>query len=829
MHQPIPLGGLMAVGSPEDVPIDRANVCHDCVVLPDGSVDGRHGYRNVLAEGTAVATPASGVQGLWRFRPHPSLGVTIAVIDGVVWWGRDPSTEAGTVASWTYIGAAPSGTAVFSATAKISGCQMGSYFYLASDVAGAAWQRVAWNNVLTAGCALSLASIAAISAPTLTSFSESSSYSITEFNGLSAPSASGAALYSAWPSGTNLPTGWRVMAGTSTNTRALVGSHLTFTLPDASGQTGADWGGCDWLLVVVSPQDTGSENGKVEISVAAQVAGSPGTFVTLGEVHDVPPIAGSPNHVYLSLAGLPDTVRRAAKYMRFTLVGGSATSRYVVFLLGYCAFYGLPSARPGKYTATVYNASTLQESELSNTLEVNPTAAISAPSFVDLYAGDDGGWLQGGASRASLRRNDERCFNVGYGLDYPVSTDAVGSKITVTITKPASGWAAGSYVRLWKETETGRRLVGTSSALAGSESTVTIADTMGVRILSQQKYKVGGTPPAVSALVAKGRRILAAGAAPTGAAIADQHPERLYVSSYAAPAEAQDAYPTFPAVPVDDADGWQMDLASKLDAIRCTVEGDALYLLTTEHVYSMGYLSHDQTPSMVADRGVLGSRGAIYAEQMLVWAAPDGIWAAANRAERLELTADVRDTYTGWLVPSSGVVLAYKDRMLYVYETTRMMTYSFVTGRWATGTLAHSIVAAASWSDGVTGRQQAWLATSGGRVVRMGAGATRDDDVARPAWEYRTGYDMAAVNGRVAWMLVDASGPVDVALHRDEGSVLFPQWMRMTPRDAYSMVERHGAADQRRSYRWGVGITAAADVRLRGLWWERSEIESRGG
>lgn len=824
----VPLGGLYSRGVVEATPWGRAQVAQDCIV-DNGALRGRPGYRNVGTSGSVVATPASGAQGIWRFRPHPDLAVTICCIDGSVYWIKDPTTDTAQNGTWALVTGA---SGVFASTAKICGAQMDQYLYLASDVQDASWRRVRWSGSVGSP-AFSLDTIAAMPKPTISSMTETPSMPLTwtlfkdlTVTGSTTPSVAGSySLPSSWDPN-SIMTNWRLLRGASNTSNAAVGGYVTYTLAAA-----ADWRNDAWLLVGVSPLDSGGTNGTVEVSVAADVSGSPGDFVSIGRTYDTWPrwsgadVGGAPNHIYCALDGLPDAIRSAAKYVRFKWVEGPASLGCYALVYGFMSLPERHLTRPVRYYATIYDATTGTESELSAEFTANPLAIVSASALQDVRCGN--GHAEGGTSWLAMLAPTltPRCFNDEAGLDRPQAS-AVGTNLTLRVTLPSSALVqSGHHVRVWKITTTGKRLAIDYTLTASDKSAgyVLLTDQSGQSALAAELYRPGGAPPAVSAMAVKGRRIVCSGVAGTGAAVKDQHPNRLYVSSYLAINDTSDPYPVFPAVPVDDTDGWQFDLASRADVVRSIIVGDAVYILTSEAVYSMSILAQDQAPQLVLSRGCRSRYGAVYAEDQLIWASSDGVYAARGRSQWKELTAEVRSYYTDVFGADLTTIVAYRNRRLTIMRagatTETFMRMVIDEEAWTTGTYGHRMQSAACWSEQSGSSQQAWILGADGRVVRMQDTATGyDDDVVIPVWVYRTGWARSADLTRVKRIVADATDALTVSTIDYDGHTVAS--LSIPAPATGEEVIAPGVAGSR-AFKWALGVASAAATVVRSLAWER--------
>ena len=164
------------------------------------------------------------------------------------------------------------------------------------------------------------------------------------------------------------------------------------------------------------------------------------------------------------------------------------------------------------------------------------------------------------------------------------------------------------------------------------------------------------------------------------------------------------ALPAWPSTATADADGWSYDVyPSSLEQIQCVSgDGDNVYILTQETVYSLADLTPGSTPYLVFRRGALGAHACCYAEDRFFWASYDGVYQAEGVNRIAELTQGIRILYKDWFAPDARVSMAYQSRKLMVFQpqtdgTTRYLRYDFVTQRWTRGTLADNVFMPAFW------------------------------------------------------------------------------------------------------------------------------------
>ena len=662
----VPFGGRQALEEDEAVPLEAALKATNCYV-DFRSVRPRNGYIAL----TAAAVGSGTVQHIGRFRPDRTTVRTVMVRGGEVWTITDPSSRLLSDGSAVSLGTP------FADTDIISGAQLGTNYYLGTSGTAAA-RRIKWTTPETYALE-SLERIPQGSKPTNAAFG---AISFTLFKDLAAPDDNACVFgTSGIPAGA---TNWRSVTLTGANDDPLVNAYCDFTLG-----ANFDARAYDWLVVAITPRNTGNANGAVTIEVGSDSGGSPVNLTSVGVIYDVPPIGGSPNLIFCSLQGLVASVRSAVRHIRFTNTGSSG-GKYGLY--GYAFLPAPPLAIPEKYYVSFQNSATGQESELTEALDVTirdqDKLNLGTPptlTYVNCYL-ETTGFLTTSGNDDILSGANRRVFNREAGKVYPTLKE-IGAVVTINGTSPAV--TGPDLVRLWKQTDGGIRLVGTA-AYPGASTAYSVADTIGLGILSNTLYKAGGTPPTMIALAAHAGRLIAL------------YQNDVYVSSFIPVSATTNPYPQFPSVPVEDADGHRFSVSpTKAEQGQIVVEGDDVYVLTSGKCYVMP----DMGPFTLQwiellNRGCLGA--AAWIENRLIWVAYDGVYTAANRVFQDELTKSIRRLFIDTFAPDSTVQLGYKRRKLYVTKGTSQMRYDFVTETW-TGphTIAHTVSETVSWTETV--------------------------------------------------------------------------------------------------------------------------------
>jgi hypothetical protein len=642
----------------------------------------------------------------------------------------------------------------------------------------------------------------------------------TAFSGLASPTISGIAVIqtNANTGMSGLPSTWRAFTRTNNgNNDPASGVSVTYNFGSPF-----DARAYDWLAVAVVPRDR-EYVGQIDISVGEDSMGSPSGMTVVGSTYDVPPAVGSPNLVWCYLGGVPSSVRDSLRYIRFSLVG-SFGGKFAVY--GYAFFPAMPLQSPEKYYVSFQNSATLQESKLTEALEVTVTDADkSYPLYPNCYL-DNATFKNNAGDDDPLSTANRRIFNREAGKSMPTK-DQLGALITVSGTTPAV--TGPDTVRLWKETQNGIRLVNTA-AYPGASSAYAIIDTGGLGTLANTKYKAGGVGPRCSALAAKDGRLVAG------------YENRLYISSFTPTATTSTPFPQWPDVAIEDSDGWSFDLApANTEQILTLANGDAMYIGTNQATYVMQDLAAPilgERPSfyLLFNRGVVSRRGSIFRENRYFWASHDGVYSAANRSNVVELSEDIRRVYVDWLLPDSTLVMAYKDRVLWVVRGAKYLRYSFVTGRWARGSFANTVEHFDGWRDPTGTVEECWLFLNNGHIGRLQASATSDLMVdstagtAIPDWEYSTGFDVPGVQSRVRYVAGQVDGAVEVSVCKTTSNADLTNLRRivLSPSNEGNEDEQPSPADLR-GLKFRVRITGKSTTTCKRLMWERDVLGSKGG
>jgi len=774
MFQEIPFGGLHALEADELVGIEEAIHATDCI-LDDATIRPREGYRRVSA--SALGSAGDAVQGLWRFRPSANSARTVAVLGGKIYTLSDPSSED-----------TSDGTATLSAqisgweTAAISAAVWGEHLYIASDVAGSAWRRMDSSYNLQ-----TLTALARGDKPSATL----STLSVVRYaDGTVSLSTSGGAVT------TSFQTDWyRVDGGGSAS--CPVGGEVVVDLGSATNLLGYNW-----IALLVTPPTASQGGGVVEIAVATAT----GAYETIGSTHDGPGW-GSPTVLYAPLVGLTTATRQAVRRIRFRLT--RSAGKWAVY--GHMFVPTAPQTGTIKYRVTFFQSSTQQRSDPTEEIEVSIRRSdITIPTIHSLYADRDGFTDGGQLSLDPTTIPLARFANRQNGESYPARDDFAGVP-TITGSIPSgSQYPSSDLVELWRLTVTGWRRAKTQT-LTGGETTYSLVDDQGDVVLGNEIYRAGGSPPRCTALAARASRLIAG------------HENRVYISGYIAPSVTSTPYPQFPSIALEESDGWAFDISpGKTEQIQAIVNGNGLYILTNESCYVMSDLSPGSVPERVFDRGVNGRRGALFAENILIWASWDGIYTARNRSEITELTQSIRRLYIDWFQPDSTVVLGYKNRVLYAECNQRGLRYDFVTDTWTQHTRPDVFQHSVFWRD-PTGKPQLWFFTQTRFVQRIQSTATTDDGVARPAWEYQTGYAFMPTRGRVRQIMLQVDkGPVSVELLSGTTAASrtrsFSTGLHALPMPA-----------DWTSYQFRIRLIGHGGARVSRLLWERQEVAGEGG
>lgn len=791
----VPFGSLSGLDADELIPLDKALDCSDVVVW-DGTLRGRNGYRNALP---ASVGGAGAVQGLWRYRPGvlsaSPAAKTVAARGGKVYGAADPSTEIlSDGASLEATDQAGGTITPFGGAANVSAAQLGKYLYMASDETGITWRRMRSDYKLESLVALDKGAKPA---------GATTGPAKTLFNSLAAPTLSGgvasAALFTDWVQFTGM----------------VQGSTVEYTLPG-----GANWASYNWLQLFITPPTQSNGAGHIKVSVAVAA----GSYFDVSEMYDTPG-DGSPDVIWVDLRSLDAATRLAPGKIKFTLISGGG--QFAVH--AYMPIPNSPGSGPQQYYTTFYNSVTLQESLLTDPVIVQINSdGLVIPTYHAVYA-QYASFNDGNAAADSKPESIPfaRNFNAGATIPYPSTGDYSGLiTISGAIPGTVSAGPLADTVRLWRLTSTGIRLVKTAPIING-QATYSITDDTGQATLSHQLYIPGGTPPPCSAMAARGGRIVCAGD--------PANPNRVNISSYVPFGATTDPFPQFPASPQTSSDGWSFDVGpSPAEQILYMVDGDALYLLSNEAAYSIYDLSAPiggAIPPLfrIVGKGIIGRRAATWAEQSLYWCSHDGIYSAYNRVDFQEFSQDIRRLYLTWFLPDNTVVMGYQDRKLYAVRGTKMLCYDFVKKMWSRHNLTHSMSHAAQWRDPSGTLQRLWFLESTGKLMRWQPGvsftdagrAASDDGSAIPAWTYGTGFAVTPAKMRTKFVYLD-SGGATVTVYKDIGGAGRAKTFASGEHELAFAPDIVG-------YKLRLVVTAANAVQVKRLMWERLATTGKGG
>lgn len=702
---PIPFSGIQTLVDDDLVGIDEAVLAENCFI-DDDTIRPRNGYRAA----TSSIIGSGDVQGIWRFRPSASSARTVVVAGGTVHTVTDPPNDPTTGAVSTI------GTA-FGTNANVSAAQLQQYLYICAD------ENTPMQRLTPAYTLETLGMLAKGASPTV-SFS---SLSVLKFSNL----ASG------------------VLTNATSN---IINTDYYQITPSIAGGgvvydygSNQNWLGINWLMVIVSPPTQSSGAGTITISLATASGG----FERVGEIYDTPG-GDAPVCVFCPLTSITNATRSAVRRIQF--VNSTTVRPFAVH--GTMSIPSAPGVGQIQYNLTFQNSTTKQESSPTDTTNVTFANNPSIPQFHAVSGHYNSFSDRGLLSADPDAMPSNLCFNKSANVALP-SRYEFASIPTFAGAIPTPNISPNAdNVRLWRLTETGWRLVKSLSYGAGI-TTYSITDDTGLDTLTHEQYMAGGTAPSMACLTARAQRLIGS------------RENRIYISSYTPTANPISPYPQFPDIPANEASGWSFDIApSNAEQVLWLGNGDALYILTNEAAYVMADLEPNSTPSKVFERGVLGRRGACWAEESLFFAAHDGIYALQNRAQASELSQSVRRMYSDWFQPDNTTIVCYQNRKLLVFCGTRYIRYDFVRGRWTRGTVPHQFLHAAQWRDPNGSIQHLWLLENGRNVMRWQPTATTDNGADIPSWRYWTGYEFTASKTRVRSIYVDTSEPIKLSLHR---------------------------------------------------------------
>jgi len=316
-------------------------------------------------------------------------------------------------------------------------------------------------------------------------------------------------------------------------------------------------------------------------------------------------------------------------------------------------------------------------------------------------------------------------------------------------------------------------------------------------------------------------------------------PPRVNISSFLAFATTgatysttTDAFPVFPATPIQGSDGWAFDVApTTAEQVQWCGNGDNTgYVITTEAAYYMSDLAapvnnlFSSLPIKIWQRGVMGRFAACWAENQLFWVGTDGIYAASNRASVTELTKEIRNFFRDTFAPDSTTIIGYQDRSLYAFCGTRYLRYSFSNNTWTSGTVAHTMVRAIFWRDPAGTRINFWMLASDGNLYRWQSSATTDGGTSIPTWIYSTGFQVEERNSIPRFLFVDSTATVTV-------SVLTTASASPVRSKSFSVTGEHELAfpPDLKGRKWRVKITGGNTTKVNRVMYQYKGVEARGG
>lgn len=824
----IHFGGLSGLVHPNRVPFPQAITATDCF-LDDDTVTGRTGYRSALQ--TFIASSGN-PQFMGRFQPDITLPAhTVVVISGNVWLVTEPSSDYASDSIATELS-----TGTFGATDSISGSQLGTNYYLATDNVVPKWVRIT--------SALSLEVLQQLPTPPLPSFSLSSlafvSFPVYTSHWTFAGGLSGSTPgISTWTSITG------TIGGTATQDLTLGGSADALDLQNTK-----------WLLVVCSPETQSGGGGQFKISL-----GNSGVYTDVQTIYDT--FGGdSPYAVYLLLDGIDKTVLQKVDAIRFTQVGPT-TDPFSV--LGYMVINTPPEPGTVPYFVTYFNSVTGAESVLSPvTNVVYNNNGVVFPQYAAARWHFNSFISAGTASTNPETLTTDANFNAGAGLQSPAATDfAPVYTFTGTVAIGAQ-YDKSDTVRLYRGTPAGISLVGSSvystdgtaanakradgsSFTTGtgtnsdlpsnvtywqaSGTTWSITDNTGMSASANMIYSAGGPGPRTVTMAGYAGRLIAA------------YANRVYISSFTPVTASSNLVPEWPPIAIQDSNGWSFDIdPSPTEQILSVVSGDAVYICTNSRILVLRDLTPGTVPFDVYNRGVIGRHAALYAEEQLLWASYDGVYSAQNVSNTSELSQAIRIyVYEDQFQPDSTVAIGYQLRKLHVFKGSIRLRHDFVTQKW-TGpdTLSNSVFMAISFV-GTSNLQcalqeQLWVLTNDLFVERFQPFCFLDNQIdvgagtVPNAWVYSTGFARTAKPGYVCELSVLASGLVTAkvaktldALEPDEARMLVANdqlWR--------TEVDFPGPTDLR-GKKLRVEFSGTNTVTLYSAHVTREEIDARGG
>lgn len=754
----VPFGGLSGLVHPNRVPFDQAITASDCF-LDDDTISGRTGYRSATPNYIAFN---KNPQFIGRFQPDITIPAhTVIVLSGDIWLMTEPSDDYTSDAVPTLLSAG-----VFEVNDEISGAQLGTNYYLATNNAVAKWVRIT--------SALALEVLQQLPAPPIPTATPST-LSFVPFPAYTSHWTFAGGLSGSTP---GIST-WTEITGTVGGTATV---DITLGVPaDALNLQNTKW-----LLVVCSPETESGGGGMFKISL-----GNAGTYADVQTIYDTPG-GDSPYAVYLLLDGIDPNVLLSVDTIRFTQVGPTPDAFAV---LGYMAINTPPQPGTVPYYVTYFNSVTGAESVLSPvrnivynnngvTIPQYHAARFHFNSFVDA----------GNASTNPDTLVISTNFNTGAGLQSPSISDfAPVYTFSGTIATGAQ-YPHADTVRLYRATVNGISLVGSSvyspdgTAAASTRAdgspwttgtgtvsdlpsnvsywqaagtTWEIGDNTGASASANALYEAGGPGPRTVTMCGMAGRLIAA------------YGNRLYISSFTPVTAASNLIPEWPLIAIQDSNGWSFDIdPSPTEQIISCVAGDALYICTNSRVLVLRDLTPGTVPFDVYNRGVIGRQAALYAEEQLLWASYDGVYSAQNVSNTSELSQAIRIyIYENQFQPDDTVAIGYQLRKLHVFKGNKRLRHDFVTRKW-TGpdTLANRIFKAITFigtgSQNCALEEQLWVLTNDLFVERFQPFCFSDNQISDvpgvmpPPWVYSTGFSRTAKPGYVFEVSVLASGVI---------------------------------------------------------------------
>lgn len=894
---PIPFGGRQAKLHDNLTPFEGALLAADCF-LDEGTLKGRSGYRAALLD--AMGSPGDLAQGLWRFRPSASSARDVAVVGGKIFLITDPSTDLASD------GAAGSPSARFGATDNISAATLEDHLYVSSDnPASATYPMVRVKNdysiqalaalpipdLPTQDIRITFSPLAKFSAATArtavstgrvnTETSGSETYYMVDHNtggwaqsgdGLSITLAASGADWSAYgylilamaPPKQNKG-GGSVLVEIGTSDVTPVYETLEIFHDDASQNTWLGPGvaycklsGITALTLSKVKYLRFTMQGQGIFSVYGYFLAkkSPGVGTQLYQTTFFDEATGQES---LPSPQLSITIGSPTNddFPRFPIAPSRTSDDDNVISVNVTVDPGaiIPALVVNKASGTL-------DTPDRSVFASSPVIRQAIPSTPINYQGS-GSWRLYRMTSNGWRLIPKVPNSASVAITNAVKNSSPSSYVTVTAVN--HGRTTGDWVGIasaigmtdlngnWSVTVTGLDTFtvpcvttqswssgGTVAALQNfsaswntTTTSVSIEDNQGVTILANIPFKPGGTRSQCTAMAARAGRLILG------------YLNTLYISSFiGAEAGSTDPYPQFPAIALEDADGWNFDIAPGTDEqIVGLVNGDSLYILTNKAVYSMNDLTPNSALYRIYDRGCVSRRGFVYAEDRLFWLSWDGLYMAVNRSLGGELSSSIRRLYRDTFSPGAAACLGYDllTRSLIAINGTKMLRHSFSAdqGREWTGlhTLGDTVTHIASWVE-IGNTPQFWMLTTSRKIGRLQAAATRDMEVgtdgttgtAIPDWLYSTGFLFGSSPMVVRGLLVDPDGPVNILMAKTVGGV-GPEEAReleAIPVGSQDEVWIAASADFRaQKIRFQFGAPNQVTVR-RGLF-EIETSESRGG